>query len=307
MSRIFEALQQSESDRMGSTMTPVSAVELVQAAELVNAAKRPPASADEPTREVHEFGQIKALMMVGAPENRVVSLTHQGSLGAEKLRLLALRLKTMKETRKLKKVLITSTMPEEGKSLISANLAITLARSKHLKTLLLECDLRRPTLANVLFGQALPGLSEYLQTSVALKEVTYEAAPSGFFVLPAGSPPMNPLELMQSGKFQGLLDELSAHFDWIVIDSPPTMPLADTSLLMKLVDGVLIVVREGVIEKKPLQRTIEMVPPAQLLGIVLNSSSSTDSKKYYQRYAALKVTSPEATPAPQSEEGTADN
>jgi capsular exopolysaccharide synthesis family protein len=307
MSRIFEALQQSESDRMGSASSPLSAVELVQAAELVNATKRQPATADEPTREVHDFGRVKALTMVGTPESRVVSLTHQGSLGAEKLRLLALRLKTMKETRQLKKVLITSTMPEEGKSLISANLAVTLARSKHLKTLLLECDLRRPTLANVLFGRSLPGLSEYLQTGVALSEVIYEADPSGFFMLPAGSPPINPLELMQSGKFQGLMEELSAHFDWIVIDSPPTMPLADTSLLMKLVEGVLIVVREGVIEKKPLQRTMEMVPQAQMLGIVLNSSSSTDSKKYYQRYAALKVTSPQAAPAPQSEEGTADN
>jgi capsular exopolysaccharide synthesis family protein len=294
MSRIFEALQQSESERAGSGATPFSAVELVQAAELLNAADRRSEVMATPVSEVRELGQTRHFPITHAVESRLVCLTHQGGLGAEKLRLLALRLKNMKETSRLKKVLVTSTMPEEGKSLISANLAITLARSRHLKILLLECDLRRPGLARTLAGQPLlPGLSEYLQTGVALNEVIYEADPAGFFLLPAGVPPTNPLELMQSGKFQSLVDELSAHFDWILIDSPPIMPLADTSLLMKTSDGVLMVVREGISEKNPLQKAMEMVPPSQMLGVVLNSSSNSDSKRYYQRYAASYVPTPE--------------
>ena len=292
MSRIFEALQQSESERGGSTAAPFSAVELVQAAELLNAADRR-SEAMPPVSEVREIGQTRRFLISHAVESRLVCLTHQGGLGAEKLRLLALRLKNMKETSRLKKVLVTSTMPEEGKSLISANLAVTLARSRHLKVLLLECDLRRPSLATLLAGRALPGLSDYLQTGVALSEVMYEADPAGFYLLPAGSPPANPLELMQSGKFQSLVEELSTTFDWILIDSPPIMPLADTSLLMKTSDGVLMVVREGVSEKDPLKKAMEMIPPAQMLGVVLNSSSSSDSKRYYQRYAATHVTTPE--------------
>jgi capsular exopolysaccharide synthesis family protein len=207
-----------------------------------------------------------------------------GSLGAEKMRLLALRLKNLRDTRKLKTVLITSTMPEEGKSLISANLAVTLGRSQHLKTLLLECDLRRPTLSQVLTGRNLPGLSDCLLSDRSANEYVYETHPSRFFFLPAGHPPPNPLELMQSARFQQTMQQLSATFDWILIDSPPVLPLADTSLLMRFSDGVLMVAREGVTHKKPMQKAIEVIDPALLLGVVLNGSTNTDHENYYQRY-----------------------
>jgi capsular exopolysaccharide synthesis family protein len=273
MSQLFEALQRSESERLGA-LSPSSAAELVQVAEQ-----------QLPHTETQELGECQQLFLAPRPESRLLSLTHMGSLGAEKLRLLALRLKNMRDTRKLKTVLITSTMPEEGKSLISANLAVTLARSRHLRTLLLECDLRRPTLAQVLTGRNLPGLSEVLQSGRGVHELMYETQPSGFFFLPAGSPPPNPLELMQSTRFQQIMQSLSASFDWILIDSPPVLPLADTSLLMRFSDGVLMVAREGVTQKKPMQKAIEVIDPALLLGVVLNGSTNTDHENYYQRYA----------------------
>jgi capsular exopolysaccharide synthesis family protein len=273
MSQLFEALQRSESERLGA-LSPSSAAELVQVAEQ-----------QLPREETHEVGECRQLALLPRPESRLLSLTHMGSLGAEKLRLLALRLKNMRDTRKLKTVLITSTMPEEGKSLISANLAVTLARSRHLKTLLLECDLRRPTLAQVLTGHNLPGLSECLQSTRNVNEFMYETQPAGFFFLPAGAPPANPLELMQSARFQQLMQQLSASFDWILIDSPPVLPLADTSLLMRSSDGVLMVTREGVTQKKPMLKAIEVIDPALLLGVVLNGSTNTDHENYYQRYA----------------------
>jgi len=273
MSQLFEALQRSESERLGA-LSPSSAAELVQVAEQ-----------QLPQVETEELGECPQLMLAPRPESRLLCLTHMGSLGAEKLRLLALRLKNMRDKRKLKVVLITSTMPEEGKSLISANLAVTLARSRHLKTLLLECDLRRPTLSQVLTGCNLPGLSEVLQSGRNVRELMYETQPSGFFFLPAGSPPPNPLELMQSTRFQQIMQQLSASFDWILIDSPPVLPLADTSMLMRFSDGVLMVAREGVTQKKPMQKAVEVIDPALLLGIVLNSSTNTDHVNYYQRYA----------------------
>lgn len=274
MSQLFEALQRSESERLGA-LSPSSAAELVQVAEQ-----------QLPQVETQEIGQCPELALSPSPESRLCSLTHLGSLGAEKLRLLALRLKNMRDTRKLKIVLITSTIPEEGKSLISANLAVTLARSRHLKTLLLECDLRRPTLAQVLTGRNLPGVSECLQSKRPVEDFLYKTQPSGFFFLPAGAPPPNPLELMQSTRFQQVLQQLSASFDWILIDSPPVLPLADTSLLMRFSDGVLMVAREGVTQKKPMQKAIEVIDPALLLGIVLNGSTNTDHENYYQRYAS---------------------
>lgn len=274
MSQLFEALQRSESERVGG-LTPSSAAELLQVAER-----------ELPQAESAELGACPQLLLAPRPESRLLCLTHMGSLGAEKLRLLALRLKNLRDVRKLKTILITSTMPEEGKSLISANLAVTLARSRHLRTLLLECDLRRPTLAQVLTGRNLPGLSECLQSNRIVQEFMYETQPSGFFFMPAGAPPSNPLELMQSPRFQQLLQNLAASFDWILIDSPPVLPLADTSLLMRFSDGVLMVAREGVTQKKPLQKAVEVIDPALLLGVVLNSSTNTDHENYYQRYAS---------------------
>ena len=93
-----------------------------------------------------------------------------------------------------------------------------------------------------------------------------------------------------------MMQHLSASFDWILIDSPPVLPLADTSLLMRFSDGVLMVAREGVTQKKPMQKAVEVIDPALLLGVVLNSSTNTDHENYYQRYAS----SPDS-PEPSSE------
>ena len=286
MSRIFEALQRSESERLGTTLSPDSAAELLQTAEMQETETRVLGPIPVVESEAVKLSQFPKLTLTPPAGSRLVCLTQQGSLGAEKIRLLALRLKNQREKRKLKKVLVTSTMPDEGKSLIAANLAVTLSRSKHLKTLLVECDLRRPTLANVLIGRAVPGLSEYLQGNITLSQAVYETEPSGFCFLPAGFPPVNPLELIQSSKFQKLLEQMSATFDWILIDSPPVLPLADTSALMRMSDGVLMVAREGVTEKKPLQKAIETIDAAQLLGIVLNGSTNMDHENYYQAYTS---------------------
>jgi capsular exopolysaccharide synthesis family protein len=292
MSRIFEALQRSESERLGTSLAPESAAELLQTAEMHEGELPVQSALTTVESTVTDNHQFKKLALTPPAGSRLVCLMQQGSLGAEKLRLLALRLKNLREKRKLKKVLITSTMPDEGKSLITANLAVTLSRSKHLKTILLECDLRRPTLANILVGHALPGLSEYLQGSIDLDKVIYETEPSGFFFAPAGFPPVNPLELMQSNKFQTFLAQVAESFDWILIDSPPVLPLADTSLLMRASDGVLMIAREGITEKKPMQKALETIDPALLLGIVLNSSTNSDHENYYQRYSSPANASP---------------
>jgi Mrp family chromosome partitioning ATPase len=105
------------------------------------------------------------------------------------------------------------------------------------------------------------------------------------WLLPAGRAPENPLEMMQSSRLAKLMDRLGNWFDWILIDSPPILPLADTSVWMRMSDGVILVVREGVTEKRELKRGLEVLEPSKLLGIVLNSSSETDHSNYYQRYA----------------------
>jgi Mrp family chromosome partitioning ATPase len=91
--------------------------------------------------------------------------------------------------------------------------------------------------------------------------------------------------MMQSSRLSGLMDQLGNWFDWILIDSPPILPLADTSVWMRMADGVILVAREGLTEKRELKRGLEILEPSKLLGVVLNSSTETDHSNYYQRYA----------------------
>jgi Mrp family chromosome partitioning ATPase len=112
----------------------------------------------------------------------------------------------------------------------------------------------------------------------------YKLEGTGLWFIPAGLTPENPIEIMQSGRLQQLLEQLETFFDWIVIDTPPVLPLADTPLWMKLADGVLLVTREGVCEKKQLERTVEVIEPSTMLGVIVNSCDSNEQKYYYSRY-----------------------
>lgn len=271
MSRLFEALQRSESERSGTPLTqsPPVATELLQAAE----------------GQGDDFGQCPRLQVSVSAESRLVSLTAKESLGAEKFRFLGVRLRQLRQNRPVKKVLITSSIAEEGKSLTAANLALTLARRQQQRVLLLEGDLRRPVLARQ-FGLAnLAGVSEVLQGEFSpTRHLYYLEAPKLWF-MPAGHPPQNPLELMQSGRLTELMERLTTGFDWIIIDSPPLLPLADTTVWARLADGVLLVTREGKTERQALKRGVEALGQTNLLGVVLNSCSDTDHSNYYQRYA----------------------
>ena len=173
---------------------------------------------------------------------------------------------------------------EEGKSLVSANLAGVLAQRKE-KVLLIEGDMRRPTLAQELGLGRLTGLAEWLQNGVQTSSNIYHLTTPGFWFMPAGDPPSNPLELMQSGRLSTLMGSLTTLFDWIIVDSPPLLPLADTTVWARMTDGALLVAREGKTEKAPLLRGLDILKKSDLLGVVLNGCSQLDLKNYYQRYA----------------------
>ncbi|MGE5057557.1 MAG: CpsD/CapB family tyrosine-protein kinase [Acidobacteriota bacterium] len=218
------------------------------------------------------------------PSSRLVFLTQPESLAAEKIRFLGVRLRQMRQTRPLKKVLVTSTIPEEGKSLISVNLAGVLARRKE-RVLLIEGDLRRPVLAQQFGLGRVAGLAEWLQSELGTASNIYQLRGPGFWIMPAGDPPANTLELMQSARLSSLIVELGNIFDWIIVDSPPLLPLADTTVWSRLTDGTLLVTRQGTTEKKPLQRGLEMIKKSDLLGVVLNSCTNPEHDNYYQRYS----------------------
>jgi capsular exopolysaccharide synthesis family protein len=285
MSRIFEALQRSESERVEFSFPEPPSV------AMLDAAQKTPAEANvEVTVKIDShLEEFPSVEVAPAATSRLVSLTEKESLGAEKFRFLGVRLRRLQQERPLKKLLITSTLSGEGKSLVTANLAATLARRKQQKVLLLEGDLRRPTQASLFGGSRPAGLSEWLQSKNPTVSNIYHLEGPGFWLMPAGHPPDNPLELMQSSKLGELLEQLTLWFDWIVIDSPPVMPLADTSVWARFADGILLVVRAGRTERQALQRGLGAIEQSRLLGLVINNSTGNDEEDYYSRYSATAV------------------
>jgi capsular exopolysaccharide synthesis family protein len=280
MSRIFEALQRSESERVEFTFPqPPSVAMLDEAQKGVAEAEIGEVKADL------QLGDFPSVQVAPTANSRLVALTDKESLGAEKFRFLGVRLRQLQQERSLKKLLITSTISEEGKSTVTANLAATLARRKQQKVLLLEGDLRRPTQAQLFGGTRPAGLSEWLQSGTRTVSNIYHLDGPGFWLMPAGQPPENPLELMQSGKLAELLDQLVTCFDWVVIDSPPVLPLADTSVWSRFADGILLVVRSGRTERQALQRGLGAIDQSRLLGLVVNNYVGHDENDYYSRYS----------------------
>src|SRR5579872_182375 len=306
MRRIFDALQRSGTEQSGveypDMMSVASAVfeaapkpeaidESVPMAVADLLAEMQPVPAQLATSQKSRqeqapsppFPTFPSLEVCVTPASRLVFFTQPESLAAEKFRFLGVRLRQIRQNRTLKKVLVTSTIPEEGKSLVSVNLAGVLARRKE-RVLLIEGDLRRPTSADQLGLGRLAGLSEWLQGGLEAVSNIYHLEGPGFWIMPAGSPPANPLELMQSGRLSKLMTQLATMFDWIIVDSPPLLPLADTTVWARLTDGTLLVASEGRTEKSALLSGLEILKKSDLLGVVLNGCSKSETN-YYQRYA----------------------
>lgn len=295
MSRVFDALQRSGAEQSGveypdmmSMVTqvfdaPPNQAQPNDAAPSDAAANRAAAAMPPAPPAATALDSFPSLKVRIPAQSRLVFFTEPDSLAAEKFRFLGVRLRQLQQSRPLKKILVTSTIPEEGKSLVSANLAGVLTRKKQ-RVLLIEGDLRRPTLARQFGLGRLAGIGEWLTGDPRPVSNIYYLDGPNFWLMPAGDPPANPLELMQSGRLSQLMEQLATMFDWIVVDSPPLLPLADTTVWGRLTDGALLVAREGKTEKGPLQRGLEILKKADLLGVVLNGCSSADYDNYYQRY-----------------------
>jgi capsular exopolysaccharide synthesis family protein len=298
MSQIFDALQRTEADRSG--------IELSAARELLEVVERntgqsaapnerrkvntaPPSERRRANTAPNQLGQFQGTRALVSPQSKLVCITDVESLAAEKFRFLGIRLRHLQQKRPLKCILITSSVAGEGKSTIAANLACALAGNKQQKVLLLEGDLRRPSLGQQLGLAELPGLSELLEGDSDPTANIYRPEGLGLCILPAGRPSRNPLEILQLGKLSMLMKRLEGGFDWIVIDSPPVLPLADTSIWMRLADAVLLVTRPGTTTKRQLQQSLEAIEQSKLLGAVLNGSNEAIANHYYYYSARSAV------------------
>jgi protein-tyrosine kinase len=202
--------------------------------------------------------------------------------GAEEFRTLRSRLYHLREQKPLKTVLVTSALPKEGKSFTAANLAQVMVRQHGRRALLIDADLRGPRLHMMLGTTPSPGLSDYLQGKNDEFSIMQRGPVENLFFIPSGSGIADPSELVSGGRLKVLLQRIEPLFDWIIVDSPPAMLVSDASVLAKVCDGVLMVVRSTVTPADVARKAREEFPENMLLGVVLNGMR--DRNASYERY-----------------------
>jgi capsular exopolysaccharide synthesis family protein len=202
--------------------------------------------------------------------------------GAEEFRTLRSRLYHAREKMTLKKVLVTSALPKEGKSFTCANLAQVLVRQHGRRVLLVDADLRGPRLHMMLGTTSSPGLSEYLSGENDEFSIMQRGPFENLFFIPSGREIGNAAELVGNGRLKALLQRVEPLFDWIIIDSPPVIPVSDSSVLAKACDGVLMVVRSNSTPFDMARKARQEFPAETLVGVVLNGTH--DEAMPYSRY-----------------------
>jgi len=263
MSRLFEALKKAELGRSDEELSSPEA--FLDIADRLR----------DLSEVSHEIANISL-------ESRLAVWSSPQSLAADRFRLLRLQLQRLQTAGKLKTLLVTSPGAQDGKSTVILNLAVSLAHHKR-SVLVLEADLRCPRLVARLGLKPWSGLSECVSNGSDPISSVRCIDPLGFYLLPAGQAAESPTELLQSDQFPALLKNLSPHFDWILIDSPPTGPIADTMVLRQHADGCLLVVRSGRTPRETVAEAFAQLGAGFVQGIVLNALEGMEAgyRKYY--------------------------
>jgi capsular exopolysaccharide synthesis family protein len=213
----------------------------------------------------------------------------------EQYRKLAAILHHAQGERGLKVIMVTSALPNEGKSLTVVNLALTLSESYHRRVLLIDTDLRRPTVQGMFGIPPLAGLNEGLKATED-RPMAITPVSERLFVLPAGRPEADPMSGLTSERMRRLIAQAASAFDWVIVDSPPVGLLPDANLLAAFVDGVLLVVRAGKTPFALVKRTVESISHERILGVVMNAIDIAHDRNaggYYQYYGGGYYAAPD--------------
>jgi len=228
-------------------------------------------------------------------EQRMVSLYQPGSLAAEQFRKLRTYLLRSRIKEPMKTIMITSSTNGEGKSFVSLNLAISIAHDLQSHALLLDCDLRNPTLSKWFGFQNGKGLSDYLNGNGRFSDLLMKTEVEKLSIVSCGTIQDNPTEILGSGKMESLVQEMkSRHNDsYVIFDSTPLLATTEPEVLAKFVDGIIVVVKAGETSRETVKHAIASLEKGKLLGFVLNhlefkssglSSRYFGSSDYYYKY-----------------------
>jgi len=203
---------------------------------------------------------------------------------AEEFRSLRTRLNHMQTVQPLHTLVVTSASPAEGKSFTAANLALTQAQLAEHRVLLIDFDFRRPTVDKVFQIPIAPGMTNYLQGTAPFSDVIRRVGDSNLYIITAGDPVTNPLELLNLRECASLLAEVRSHFDWVILDSPPLLFAADGNLLATMCDGTILVVRIGTTTFDSVSRALQSLCENNVLGIVVNGARRGELYSKYSYY-----------------------
>jgi len=286
MSRIYDALQRADQERRAGQQAETP--EIAEPFAVPAAEEAAPASSDQIIEDVALRPWVPSI-------NSLPTLGDNGE-SIEQFHGLRSQIYQYRDQSPFKTILISSGMPAEGKSFVAANLAMSLARNKNNKVLLIDADLRRPVQHSLLGAPISPGLTEYLAGTASASEIMQrngnprivEAGrvrhiPNLTFI-PAGLGSDNSLELVANHRIEELVRVLSPHFDWILIDSPPVLAFADAIDLARAADAVLLVARAATTPFDVAQRAQAAFSSSRILGFVLNAVKDAPRNGSYYYY-----------------------
>jgi protein-tyrosine kinase len=300
MSRIHEALKKAEEERAANQSdsrleepaeqrVSHQAVRIAPEPEIVPPPAVPPDSNAGANSVLLQFDELRAkcVKSVWNPDPSVQLFCNPDPFapGTEQFRTLRSRLYRIRESQPLNILLISSAMPAEGKTLVSANLAQALVRQRGCKVLLIDADMRAPRLREILGVPIGPGLADYLQGGASESDAMQRGQEDELYFMQAGEHVTHPAELISNGRLKQFLTRMAGLFDWVIVDSPPIMPVSDASVLAHMCDGVLIVVRAGVTPAEVSRRACQELGDARVVGVVLNGVDKSSASSSYYAYA----------------------
>jgi receptor protein-tyrosine kinase len=219
-----------------------------------------------------------------APESHLLNLNQSHETPAEEFRTLRTRLNHLQTLQPLHTVVVTSPSPAEGKTFTAVNLALAQSHLAETAVLLGDMDLRRPIIHSLFQLDRSPGLSDFLLGQCTFPEALRRVEGMNLYVMPAGTPVKNPLELLNMRQAKALFEELPRVFNWAIFDTPPLLFSADANLLATMADGTVLVVKIGATTFDNVTRAMQSLCENNVLGIVANGARASELYSKYTYY-----------------------
>ena len=228
--------------------------------------------------------EVQVVPFSPAPESHLLDLSNSHDTPAEEFRTLRTRLNHLQSLQPLHTIVVTSPSPAEGKTFTAVNLALAQCHLAESSVLLGDFDLRRPIVHNLFQIDRAPGLSDFLTGQCTFVQAIRRVEAMNLYLLPAGTPVKNPLELLNMRQAKLLFEELPRSFNWSVFDTPPLLFSADANLLSTMADGTILVVKIGSTTFDNVTRAMQSLCENNVLGIVANGARASELYSKYTYY-----------------------